>query len=532
MQRYPDGRPKHVHGTVHDITEKVEAAAAWQAVLSDTSDAIVGMSDDGFITLFNPSAERMFGYSAADAIGKPVTILMQPEDARRHTAALAKRTQNAGQDSGPIEADAVRADGSTIPVELVVSGTRRGFLAIIRDISARRAADAQRSVVTARERQHQKLEALGTLASGIAHDFNNLLTPIMTYAFLLSEEEDEARRSEMLKVVRQAAERGADLVGQILSFGRTSHDDAAPLDVVEVVRGTASMLRASLPKNIDVQVALPGSHWSIGDAGQLQTALLNLGVNASQAMPDGGTLRLSVGRRAVSCEEAALEGVAPGDYIAIAVQDTGAGIPEHVLARIFEPFFTTKPVGEGTGMGLASAHGIFKSHGGALAVDTRVGEGTTFTAIVPLRAPLSATASEPGSHPGVKGAMRVLVVDDDDVVLTATVQLLQRLGMKTTAFASTAEALATLAEAPDSFDAALVDYTMPERSGIETSRLLREVQPQLPIVLTTGRNNHALAAEARRMDLVGPLPKPSRPAQLVSAIEAAVAGVPWQPAED
>ncbi len=524
-----DGELRGVFCVVEDVTARRELEDVWRAVLTDSSDAIICVDESGLITLFSPGAEKMFGHRIEDIMGKRPSVLMHPADGKRHEEALAQFPRNRQRRMQPRELDARCADGSVIPIELALSETRTGFVAIIRNISARRAADAEKSRFAQRAQQREKLEALGTLASGIAHDFNNLLTPIMTYAFLLRGEESVEQRNEMLDAVRQSAQRGAELVRQILAFGRKSEGSAAPVDVVRLVRETAKMLRASLPSNIDIQVTASGTHWTIGDVGQLQTALLNLGVNANQAMPTGGVLRFSLGQHLFDATEAATEDLTPGTFIAVAVTDNGTGIDDAVVGRIFEPFFTTKPVGEGTGMGLASAHGIFRNHGGALAVTTRVGEGTTFTAYVPsceAPSPISDVHSERLNE---VRTIRVMIVDDDDAVLTATTRLLQRAGLHASAFASSDRALAALADTPQAFDAALVDYDMPERNGIQTSRMLRALKPSLAIVLTTGMATGTIEVDVRGMNLVGPIGKPSSPAVVLDAIECAIAGDPWPP---
>ena len=393
-------------------------------------------------------------------------------------------------------------------------------------LAERKEAQDERAKLAARARQHERLEALGALASGIAHDFNNMLSPILTYTYLLQEESDAATRRKMLQSIRTATEKGAELIKQIHTFGRDPSGPFGAIEVGHLLGGAVALVRASLPSHIRIETDIPADLHITGEIRQLQTAIVNICANAAEAMPGGGTLTLTAGARDLEPMEAQSLNLIPGRYVTIAIDDDGHGIPDGVIGRIFEPFFSTKSGSEGTGMGLASAHGILKVHRGAISVETQPGVGSTFTLFVPAReaAPAAAPQSRRSERPAPREEC-IMVLDDDSAVLIATCRLLERAGYRTEGFLEVPSAVAALEKAPDGFGAALIDYTMPDYNGLDAARMLRAVSPALPIVLTTGKVTAEIEAHAEAMNILGPLAKPFTPKQLKAAIVDALDSV-------
>jgi two-component system cell cycle sensor histidine kinase/response regulator CckA len=335
--------------------------------------------------------------------------------------------------------------------------------------------------------QSQKMEAVGQLAGGIAHDFNNMLTAIMAAAEQLRTTKDGSEQQDLCELIVLAAERTSSLTNKLLAFSRKGKVSNARVDMHSLVTDTASMLTRSIDPRIKVRTELAASmHTVSGDAGQLQNAVLNLGINARDAMPEGGELHISTSL--CSLDEPACAGLPfelkPGQYLEIAVRDTGTGIaPEH-LSRVFEPFFTTKPIGQGTGLGLAAVYGTAVEHAGAVTASSELGRGTVFRLLLPLSdggaLPVPSNADAP------KGHGLILLVDDEPMILNVGAKLLRRLGYEVVTARDGAEGVRLFAECRDRLAAVLCDIAMPELSGREAERRMRELDPTVPIILSSG----------------------------------------------
>ncbi|NJC40555.1 signal transduction histidine kinase/ActR/RegA family two-component response regulator [Brevundimonas alba] len=369
-------------------------------------------------------------------------------------------------------------------------------------------------------RQSQKMEAIGRLTGGIAHDFNNLLMVASSGIELLDRTEDAKRRASLSAGVKQAVERGAALTRQLLAFSRRSPLKAEVLDVRAHIESLRFLLERSLREDIEVVLDLPEGLWPVeADRGELELALLNLAVNARDAMPQGGRLIISA-----SNAEAAGEAV---DMVCLRVADTGAGMPEAVALRVFEPFFTTKEVGRGTGLGLSQVYGFVKSSGGEISVESREGQGTTFTLCLPRTdktPPAPAEAVKAPARDGAAGArnanLRLLLVEDDDAVAAGVGHMLDDLGYTHVRVASAAEALEVLEQDPG-FDLIFSDMVMPgEMDGLGLAQEVRRRLPATPVLLTTGFSEAASAATGEAFRL---LPKPYGIDSLSEALEDTLA---------
>jgi signal transduction histidine kinase/ActR/RegA family two-component response regulator len=336
-------------------------------------------------------------------------------------------------------------------------------------------------------RQAQKMEVIGQLTGGVAHDFNNLLTAVMGNLDLIAGRTDDREVRKLAEGALRAAKRGATLTHQLLAFARQQRLELRPANVNDLVTGMADMLLRTLGGTVRVELAVADRLWpALIDANQIENAILNLAINARDAMPEGGTLTLETANLRVG-QLHRPGGLEPGDYVVIAVADTGTGMSDDVKAKAFEPFFTTKEVGKGSGLGLSQVYGVVRQSGGAVELDSTPGCGTTVRLYLPRA---RARRPEPSGEPGrrlesaVNRGKRVLVVDDDDDVREAVVALLTRLGYEAAAVPSAAAALERFAA--EAFDLALVDFAMPGMNGIEAGRVMRARWPELPVLFMTG----------------------------------------------
>jgi PAS domain S-box-containing protein len=365
-------------------------------------------------------------------------------------------------------------------------------------------------------RQAQKMEAVGQLTGGIAHDFNNLLTPIMGGLELIAARVEDTRLRRIAETGLDSARRGAKLTGQLLAFSRIQRISMAPVDVNDVIERMQTLLRHAIGRAVALETRLdPEAGYGRCDANQLENAILNLAINARDAMPDGGKLTITTSREALS----AGPGAEPGDYVRVSVSDTGEGMPPEVLARATEPFYSTKPLGKGTGLGLAQVYGIVQQSGGTLRIESEAGQGTE----VQLFLPVAAAPADGPEEGGVEAATpadskrrgRILVIDDDADVRSFLVDSLAGLGHDVAACESGEEGLERLRQWDA--DLALIDYAMPNMHGAEVARVARLARPELPIVFVTGY------AESEQIEALGDgvqvLRKPFTVAELQEAVE-------------
>ncbi|HWI15782.1 MAG TPA: ATP-binding protein, partial [Burkholderiales bacterium] len=403
---------------------------------------------------------------------------------------------------------------------VVIAGKPR-VLAFTREITERKQAEQAL-------RQAQKMEALGHLTGGIAHDFNNLLTSIMGYVVLACEQpaaEAEPRLRKYLEQAQLSCERARDLIQQMLTFSRGQRGHPRPVGLATLVAGSVNLFSSSLPARIGIELRLEREAPAVMlDPVQLDQILLNLCLNARDAIADTGTIRVSVGPAPPGehvCTACRQRGC--GEYVQLCVEDDGPGIPPQIVDRIFEPFFTTKEVGKGSGMGLASVHGIVHELGGHIVVDTAPGKGTRFCVLFPaLRAdqeaaavPVATALRTPPRHL----AGRVMVVDDERAVAAFMADLLESWGLEVVQAANAAEALALLADGGRSCDLVITDHMMPRMTGLHLAHELMKMRPGLPVILYTGLNDGLARADVDQAGLKAVVTKPVDPHALFGLLQ-------------
>ena len=473
-----------------------ERTAEHDRVWRNSRDLLALADADGVFRAVNPAWERILGYRPAELVGRHFSEFVWPEDAEDTQGALVEAA--AARDLTNFENRYRHADGTPRWISWHTSVEGELVFGYGRDVTADKEKTAALAEAEEALRQSQKMEAIGQLTGGVAHDFNNLLTIIRSSVdFLRRPDLPEARKARYLDAVADTVERAAKLTGQLLSFARRQALKAEAFDVVGCLRGVAEMLDTVAGARIRVVTEVPDAPCFVrADRSQFETALVNMAVNARDAMDGAGTLtlRLSCG---VPKPAIRRHSAAPGPFAAVSLTDTGSGIAPDLLSRIFEPFFTTKEIGKGTGLGLSQVFGFAKQSGGDVDVASTVGQGTTFTLYLPEAEPAPAPEAEvpasPAEDPGATG-QRVLVVEDNAEVGRFATEVLEDLGYSTTWAANAEEALAHLGPDGAGYDAVFSDVVMPGMNGVELAREIRRRHPGLPVVLTSGYS-HVLAQE-------------------------------------
>ena len=462
-------------------------------VQSVTDYAIYMLDTEGNVVSWNAGAQRIKGYLPSEIIGQHFSRFYTPED---RAAGEPRRALLTAEREGRFEKEGVRVrkDGTRFWANVVIDpirtpdGRLRGFAKITRDVTERRAQ--QEKLEQAREAlmQSQKMEAIGQLTGGVAHDFNNLLTAVLGSLELVQKRVgDDPRVADLIGNAQQAARRGATLTQRMLAFARRQDLQVEPTDVAELVAGMTELLDRSLGASISIATRFPAAMGKVMvDRNQLEMALLNLALNARDAMPDGGPLEIAAREEAVDTDNPLR--LTAGRYAVLSVIDRGEGMDEATLRRATEPFYTTKGVGKGTGLGLSMVHGLAEQMGGGLDLKSQPGVGTTASMWLPIADPAAdAAAAPPPSDPLASGPQRslaILAVDDDFLVLSNTAAMLDDLGHRTTMAHSARDALKALRQ--EKFDLLITDQGMPGMTGAELIDLVLSEQPELPIIIATG----------------------------------------------
>jgi PAS domain S-box-containing protein len=459
----------------------------YRAVVDNVIDGIITIDESGLIESFNPAASRIFGYAAEEVIGRNVKLLMPESYSREHDGYLGNYLASGKARIIGIgrEVTGRRKDGSEFPMDLSVGeftdGARRHFTGVVRDITERKHLEEQLL-------QAQKMESVGQLAGGVAHDFNNQLGIILFDVDMLLSGTEEEEVREDLQRIRKTVLRAADLTRQLLVFSRRQRMQPQPLDLNEHLGELRKMMTRLLGEDVHVRLELAEGPCTIeADPGNLDQVLINLCVNARDAMPDGGTLRITTEKVLVGEEDCRRTGHGvPGRYVRLSVIDDGAGMEETVRSRVFEPFFTTKETGKGTGLGLAVVYGIVEGHGGWITVDSEPGLGTHFQVYLP-RVGVAPDGSDDGApleegDPG--NGERILLIEDDADLRDRLLRILSGSSYRVTPCPD----LATARQAwePGAFDLVLSDVVLPDGRGPDFCFPLLEQNPDLRVVILTG----------------------------------------------
>jgi two-component system, cell cycle sensor histidine kinase and response regulator CckA len=524
---------------VLDITDRrlAEVARAaseerYRVIAEAASDAIITIDTESRILMANPAVERIFGYRPDDLVGQPLTMLM-PEYLRHvHEAAFARYLETGVRhlDWTAIELPALHHDGHEVPVEVSFGESNSGgghtFTAILRDISDRKATEAALRRSEQQLLQAQKMEAVGRLAGGIAHDFNNLLTVLTSSVHHLLEHNPAGTPShDEIIAIKNASESATALTNQLLAFSRRQVLQTVELDLNDVVRRSEALLRRLIGKPIQIELKLDPALGAVkADPTQLEQVVLNLAINARDAMPEGGTLSFETGNVTVKGDNGSTQlGLERGPYVMLAVTDTGQGMDAVTKAQIFEPFFTTKEVGKGTGLGLATVYGIVKQAGGSIFVHSEPGLGATFQVYLPsvgvaaapkVHAALGGSAAHPGEA--------ILLAEDRDDVRRAAARVLRKCGYEVLEAESGEAALALARDHAGPIHALLSDVVMPGMSGKSLAEQLRATRPETRVILMSGYTDDTVMESSLVESGISFLRKPFTPLGLAAAVRSTI----------
>ncbi|MEO6784728.1 MAG: response regulator, partial [Chthoniobacteraceae bacterium] len=470
-----------------EIAERTRAEAQIReqaALLDKAKDAILVRGMDDIIHFWNKSAEQLFGWTAEEAIGRTVTDLLYAD------TTLFQEARQTVMEKGVWIGELLQRSkaGREISVEghwsLVCDeeGHPKSILSINTDITERKLLQSQ--LVRA-----QRMESLGTMAGGIAHDLNNTLSPITMAISLLKTTVQDPESLGILEILETSAQHGADMVRQVLSFARGVTGERALLQPKYLIQELRKISADTFPKNIEIRTSIAPGLWNVtGDSTQLYQVLLNLSVNARDALPGGGGIVISATNETLDAPYAAMNSEAKaGPYVVIEVRDTGTGIPAGIVEKIFDPFFTTKAMDKGTGLGLSTSLGIVRSHGGFIRVTSEVGKGTSFRVYLPAEtgSHISATELSPPELPRGNGEW-VLVIDDEESIRTVTQHALEAFGYRVITATEGAEAIAIYARRSSEIAVVLTDMMMPMMDGAMTISVLRRMNPGVKIIASSG----------------------------------------------
>lgn len=501
-----DQQKKHLEDLVAERTKELRKSEAMlNTLFENANDGIVIMEADGTIINVNQKACEIHGADKKSLIGTNIERL-EVEGNRRLWRERMERLING--EALLFETVHYRKDGSRISLEVSSKAI---------EIDGRLLIQSFHRDITEKKRLHaqllhsQKMESIGTLAGGIAHDFNNILTSILGYTDLIFEHGNVSpEMATKLRVIESSARKGSIMVSKLLSFARRGVIEAAPFNINSVIEDTLEMLARLIPKDISIEKDLDNSIPPVkGDVGQIEQILMNLVINAKDAMPDGGRLAIKTSLVELGGDSLRIAAdVKEGPYINLTISDTGAGIPEEHIHRIFEPFFTTKEKGKGTGLGLAMVYGIVKEHEGYITVDSTLGKGTTFNIYLPAVEHFDVAGAEADL-----GAKTILVIDDEIPVLETIRETLVKSGFNVIINDNPIRGLEYFKEYSSRIDLVITDIVMPMMDGAELIRNLREVDPDVKIVATTG-----FSKDIGNVAVEGFLKKPFLSSKLLSVV--------------
>jgi PAS domain S-box-containing protein len=511
-----NGKVVRIVGNILDITEiklsqksLIESEARFR-VLHNASFGGIAIHDEGLILECNEGLSKITGYSENELCGMNVLLLLAEESRKT----VLENIQSGNEK--PYEAIGLRKNGEEYPLRLegrnIPYKGKRVRVVEFRDITENKQVEAEREQLLVKLTQAQKMEAIGTLAGGIAHDFNNILSVVLGYAELLKEDfsSEEHGKKELNQII-MAGNRAKDLVSQILAFSRVDKEELRPIRPHLVIKEALKMLRASIPTTIKIEQNVQNCGSIIGDTTQLHQIMMNLCTNAYHAMREsGGVLSVMLELIVLDKNDSTFFSLAlpPGHYLKLEISDTGHGIGTTTQRKIFDPYFTTKRKGEGTGLGLAVVHGIVKNFGGQISLYSEPGRGTTFRIYFPQIELETETKMSESLQMLPVGDENILVVDDEEVIAEMEKQMLESLGYKVSIFTSSLEALLAFRNQPGEFDAVITDMTMPDMTGIELMQLIRNIRPNIPIILCSGFSEQINKDKAAKMGIQKYLMKP------------------------
>jgi len=469
-----------------------ESENRYRTVLEANPDSVIVYDMEGRVTYLNPTFTRIFGWSLEERLGKKMDIFV-PEEDWPNTKRMIEKVL-AGENVSGIETHRYTKAGDIIPVSISGAiyndrdGNPAGSVVNIRDISEQKKLEAQ-------IQQSQKMEAIGTLAGGIAHDYNNLLMGILGNVSLISLDFDSSHPYyKKLKNIEKYVRSGADLTKQLLGFAKGGKYEVKPVDINDLLEKSSEMFSRTR-KEIRIHRKYQKDIWSVEvDLSQIEQVLLNLYVNAGQAMPGGGSLYLQTENVTLNENYVRHFSAKKGDYVKMSVKDTGVGMDENTIKRIFDPFFTTKNRSRGTGLGLASAYGIIKNHGGIINAHSMIGQGSTFDVYLPA-SPKKIVQKEELNREALKGSETVLLIDDEDIIIDIGGQILERLGYRTLMARSGEEAIEIYQANKNEINIVILDMIMPDMGGGETYDRLKKINPEIKVLLSSGFSIDGQASE-------------------------------------
>jgi PAS domain S-box-containing protein len=504
-----------------------ESEESYRIVAETASDAIITIDEEGMILFVNQAVEKIFGYSVQELIGQSLTMLMPEHFRYLHQKGMRRYVETCQPHIswGAVEFPGLHKNGQEVSLELSFGEfTRDGkntFTGIARDITERKRAEEALRQTEEQLRQSQKLEAIGQLAGGVAHDFNNLLTVITGYSDLLLRSLDDDQHRQKVEEIKKASERAAALTRQLLAFSRKQVLQPTVLNLNHIVPEMDKMLSRLIGADIDLLTVMEPELWQVkADAGQIEQVLMNLTVNARDAMPSGGKLIIQTANVYLddnySSHHAAIQ---PGPYVMLAVSDHGCGMDKETQMHIFDPFFTTKDAGKGTGLGLSTVYGIVKQSGGNIEVYSEVGKGTTFKIYLPQVCEAIEQREETPARTAMQaGTETILLVEDDDIVRQLVRNVLESNGYHVLVAASGGEALQISERYQDLIYLLVTDVVMPQMGGREVAERLAMSRPGIKVLYMSGYTNGSIVHQGVLKEGVAFLEKPFTPNALTRKV--------------
>lgn len=529
VMRAADGSPLRVTGVNRDVTDRRrmentlrQSEEHFRRLIENSSDVIIVLTGAGVIQYHSPSLLRILGYQTEEVLGQVVTQFIHLEDRAKAAQGILLALSDA-LISVPVEYRIRHRDGkwrSFQSIGRAMDNSLGEKMVVVnsRDVTEMRKLELQFL-------RAQRLEAIGTLSSGIAHDLNNILAPTLMIAPMLLEKMRDPQDIELLTMIEQGAQRGANIIKQLLTFSRGVDGERGPVQAGYLLKEMVSLIRETFPRDLGLSESIPTNLWPIkADATQIHQVLLNLCVNARDAMPAGGKISLSAGN--VILDEAATAPhpeAKPGEFVRITIADTGEGISNEHLDRIFEPFFTTKELGKGTGLGLSTVLGIVKSHGGFVTVYSEPGLGSTFNIHLPALAGTIATVADSVTRPKAGNRELILVVDDEASIRRTLSLALEKENFRVLVAADSREALILFQANRASIRLLLTDLMMPGINGVALIRLLRAQAPRLRVIAASGLHDEQRRAELATLEVTSILSKPFRTEEVLKAVQRELA---------